>query len=50
MPYYALIGHDGPGSLELRKRHRDAHLAKLRALDELTTVFLSIFLAQDNSP
>jgi len=34
MPYYALIGHDAPGSLELRKRHRDAHLANLRALDE----------------
>ena len=34
MPYYALIGHDAPGSLELRKRHRDAHIANLRALDE----------------
>jgi len=34
MPYYALIGHDAPGRLELRKRHRDAHLANLRALDE----------------
>jgi uncharacterized protein YciI len=34
MPHYALIGHDGPGSLELRKRHRDVHLANLRALDE----------------
>jgi uncharacterized protein YciI len=34
MPYYALIGHDAPGSLELRKRHRDAHLANLRTLAE----------------
>ena len=34
MPCYALIGHDAPGSLELRKQHRDAHLANLRALDE----------------
>jgi uncharacterized protein YciI len=34
MPYYALIGRDAPGSLELRKQHRDAHLANLRALDE----------------
>ena len=34
MPDDALIGHDAPGSLELRKRHRDAHLANLRALDE----------------
>jgi len=34
MPFYALIGHDAPGSLELRKRHRDAHIANLRALDE----------------
>ena len=33
MPYYALIGHDAPGSLELRKRHRDAHIANLRTLD-----------------
>ena len=34
MPYYALIGHDAAGSLELRKQHRDAHLANLRTLDE----------------
>ena len=34
MPYYALIGHDGPHSLELRKQHRDAHITNLRALDQ----------------
>jgi uncharacterized protein YciI len=33
MPYYALIGHDGPRGLALRKRHREGHLANLRALD-----------------
>ena len=32
MPLFALIGHDGPASPELRKRHRPAHLDNLRPL------------------
>ena len=33
VPFYALIGRDGPRGSELRKLHRDAHLEKLQALD-----------------
>jgi len=33
MPLFALIGHDGPHSLEKRKLHREAHLANLAPLD-----------------
>jgi hypothetical protein len=33
MPLFALIGRDGPRSLELRRQHRDAHLEGLRPLD-----------------
>ena len=33
MATYALIGRDGPQGLELRKEHRDAHLANLAPLD-----------------
>ncbi|HKJ23960.1 MAG TPA: YciI family protein [Myxococcota bacterium] len=33
MPLFAMIGRDGPRGLELRKRHRDAHLAGLAPLD-----------------
>ncbi len=32
MPYYALIGYDGPDGLELRKLHREKHLANLKPL------------------
>jgi uncharacterized protein YciI len=32
MPFFILIGHDGPGGLELRKVHRSAHLAALEPL------------------
>ncbi len=32
MPWYVLIGHDGPRGGELRKLHREAHLAKLEPL------------------
>ena len=32
--WYALICKDAPGSLEKRARARDAHLARLRALQE----------------
>jgi uncharacterized protein YciI len=33
MPLFAMIGRDGPRGLELRKLHRDAHLAGLARLD-----------------
>jgi uncharacterized protein YciI len=33
MPWFALIGRDGPRGAELRKRHREAHLAGLEPLD-----------------
>ncbi|MEE9279006.1 MAG: YciI family protein [Myxococcota bacterium] len=32
MPHFVLIGHDGPNGLELRKLHRERHLANLRPL------------------
>jgi len=32
MPLYAMIGRDGPRGLELRKLHREAHLARLEPL------------------
>ena len=33
MPFYALIGRDGPRGLELRKLHRAAHLGRLQELE-----------------
>ena len=33
MPLYALIGHDGPDGVELRKKQRPAHLAHWKPLD-----------------
>lgn len=33
MPWFALIGHDGPEGAALRKEHRPAHLEGLEALD-----------------
>jgi len=33
MPFYAMIGRDGPRGAELRKRHRQAHLDGLQVLD-----------------
>jgi uncharacterized protein YciI len=32
MPLFAMIGRDGPRGPELRKLHREAHLAKLEPL------------------
>src|SRR5213593_1796377 len=32
MPWFVLIGHDGPRGAELRKLHRPAHLAGLEPL------------------
>ena len=34
MPVFALLGRDGPQGLELRGKHREAHLANLRVLVE----------------
>jgi len=40
MPLFALIGRDGPRGVELRKLHREAHLANLqRLVDERRVVF-----------
>jgi uncharacterized protein YciI len=33
MPFFAMIGRDGPRGAELRKRHRQAHLDGIEALD-----------------
>ena len=33
MPLFALIGRDGPRGAELRKLHREAHLAGIASLD-----------------
>ena len=33
MPWFLLVGHDGPRGLELRKQHRPAHIAGLEPLD-----------------
>jgi uncharacterized protein YciI len=33
MPWYVLIGRDGPRGVELRRIHREAHLAGLAELD-----------------
>jgi uncharacterized protein YciI len=32
MPLYLMLGRDGPRGLDLRKQHRDAHIAKLEEL------------------
>jgi uncharacterized protein YciI len=32
MPLFVMIGRDGPDGLDLRRRHRDAHLANLQPL------------------
>jgi uncharacterized protein YciI len=33
MPLYVMIGHDAPGSAELRQTHRPAHLEGLEELE-----------------
>jgi hypothetical protein len=33
VPWFALIGRDGPRGAELRKQHREAHLEGIAALD-----------------
>lgn len=32
MPLFAFVGRDGPRGAELRRQHREAHLARLREL------------------
>jgi uncharacterized protein YciI len=34
VPWFVMIGHDGPRGLELRKVHRAAHLAGLEPLSQ----------------
>ena len=51
MPLFALIGHDGPHGLELRKLHRDAHLANLAPLDAAgRVVHAGPLLGKDGTP
>ena len=33
MPWFVMIGHDGPRGLELRKIHRPAHIAGLEEVE-----------------
>jgi len=45
---FILIGHDGPGGLEIRKATRDAHLAYLAAFGGV--VFAGPMLGADGNP
>jgi len=38
---YVFIGYDAPNGQELRKLHRDAHLAKLRELSKAGKIVLA---------
>ncbi len=51
MPLFVLIGHDGPQGPELRKLHRDAHLANLAPLDAAgRVVHAGPLLGEDGTP
>ncbi len=51
MPLFAIIGRDGASGLELRKQHREAHLANLRPLVEQGRVrYAGPLLDADGSP
>ena len=51
MPLFALIGRDGPRGLELRRRHRAAHLANLEPLDQAGRIrFAGPLLDESESP
>ena len=51
MPHFALIGYDGPDGLELRKLHRDRHLANLKPLDDAgRVVYGGPILDEEGSP
>jgi uncharacterized protein YciI len=51
MPLFAMIGRDGPRGLELRKLHREAHLANLEPLSrEGRVVYAGPLLGEDGQP
>lgn len=51
MPHFALIGRDGPRGAELRKLHRERHLANLRPLVEAgRIVYAGPILDEDEQP
>ncbi|HKE12121.1 MAG TPA: YciI family protein [Myxococcota bacterium] len=51
MPLFAWIGYDGPRGAELRKLHREAHLANLAPLDAAgRVVHAGPLLGEDGSP
>ncbi len=51
MALFALVGRDGPRGAELRRLHRDAHLARLRELAEAgRLLFAGPLRAPDGSP
>lgn len=40
MPYFSMIGWDGPSGTERRDRNREAHLSYMRALDQAGRILL----------
>jgi len=51
MPLFAMIGRDGPRGRELRKLHREAHLANLEPLSrEGKVAYAGPLLAEDGQP
>jgi hypothetical protein len=51
MPLFAMIGRDGPRGPELRKLHREAHLANLEPLSrEGKVAYAGPLLAKDGQP
>jgi uncharacterized protein YciI len=50
MPLFVLIGRDGPGAPERRKRHRPAHLENLRPLARAGRVRFAGPLLEDGAP
>jgi uncharacterized protein YciI len=51
MPWFALIGRDGPRGAELRRRHREAHLRGIAPLAEAGRVrHAGPLLGEDGAP
>ncbi len=51
MPHFAIIGRDGPRGAELRKLHREAHLAGIEPLAEAgRIVHAGPLLGEDGAP
>ena len=51
MPHFAIIGRDGPRGAELRKLHREAHLAGIEPLaDAGRIVHAGPLLGEDGAP